>query len=267
MRVTLVQTNPQDDKAANLAEAERLIRAAVAEDRSDLVVLPEVFALMSDDGELKRACAEDLPDGETYRLLQGLSRELSVAIHGGSWHERGPEKLFNTTVVFDRTGAELARYRKIHLFDVETPDGKQYRESKSIAGGRDVVTYELDGHVFGCTICYDLRFPELFQALMRKGAEVILVPAAFTLQTGKDHWEPLLRARAIETECYVLAAAQWGPHARGTKHTYGHSMAVDPWGHVIARARDGVGWVTARMDFDYLRRVRGMIPVHRHKVL
>ncbi|HZH26339.1 MAG TPA: carbon-nitrogen hydrolase family protein [Azospirillaceae bacterium] len=267
MKVSLIQMNSREDKAANLAAAERLIRAAVAADGPDLVALPEVWPFQGVDAELKRANAEPLPDGEAYRLLHGLACELGVAIHGGSLHERGPEKLFNTTVVFDRDGRELARYRKMHLFDIVTPDGRAYRESSQIEGGREVVAYALAGRTVGCTICYDLRFPELFQALARKGAEVMMVPSSFTLQTGKDHWEVLLRARAIETGSYVVAPAQWGAFADGTRQTYGHSLVVDPWGHVVARASDGEGFVTARLDFDYLAKVREMIPVHRHKVL
>lgn len=266
MKASLIQTDARDDKAANLRQAEDLIARAVAEDRPDLVVLPEMFPYMGESVEGKRAAAEALPSGEAYALLCGMARRHGIYVHGGSLYEKADAGIFNTTVVFDREGREIARYRKIHRFDVTTPDGRTYRESALIEGGREIVTYEADGLRVGCTICYDLRFPELYQALMRKGADVIVVPAAFTLMTGKDHWEVLLRARAIETQTYVLACGRIGPFGDG-KMTYGHSMAVDPWGHVVARMSDGVGFVTARIDPEYLAKVRAGIPVAAHKVL
>ncbi|MBI3512767.1 MAG: carbon-nitrogen hydrolase family protein [Proteobacteria bacterium] len=272
--------NTQENKSANLAQAEQLIDRAVAEDRPDLVLLPEMFTMLSENLEAKRAVAETLPapdgttnavPGEAYALLQNLAARHRVHVHGGSLLERakneGGDKFFNTSVAFDRDGREVARYRKIHLFDVVTPDGKVYAESANVGRGSEIVTYQLEGHTVGCSICYDVRFPELYQALAKQGAEIIVVPSAFTLQTGKDHWEPLLRARAIETETYVLAAAQCGSYANGNRTHYGHSLVADPWGHVIARAQDKVGFVTTRLDFTLLRDVRQRIPVHEHKVL
>jgi predicted amidohydrolase len=275
MKISLIQMNTQERKDANLAQAERLIEAAMAEDRPDFVLLPEMFTMLSEDLEAKRANAEILPardgtntpPGEAYTMLQRLAARHRVHIHGGSLLERDGDQFFNTSVAFDRDGREVARYRKIHLFDVVTPDGKEYRESANVGRGSEIVTYQLEGHLVGCSICYDMRFPELYQALAKQGAEIVVVPSAFTLQTGKDHWEPLLRARAIETETYVLAAAQTGGFAGGKRMHYGHSLVADPWGHVIARAQDKVGFVTARLDFELLRDVRARIPVHQHKVL
>ena len=176
--------------------------------------------------------------------------------------------LHNTTVVFDRDGGEVARYRKIHMFDIETPDGVSYRESASFKPGDAVVTYDCEGTTVGCAICYDLRFPYLFQALVEAGAAVIALPSAFTLQTGKDHWEVLCRARAIEAQSYFVAPAQTGPHQVGneTRHTYGHSLVVDPWGHVTARASDGAGFVSARLDPARVAQVRQRMPVQDHRV-
>ncbi len=267
MKVSLIQMNSQENKSANLAQAERLIESAVADGRPDLVVLPEMFTYLGESGEAKRAAAETLPDGEAYALLRRLAARHRVVVHGGSLLEKDGEQYYNTTVAFDRSGAELARYRKIHLFDVVTPDGKSYRESATVGRGAEVVTYRTDDRTVGCTICYDLRFPELYQALAKKGAEIIMVPAAFTEATGKDHWEVLLRARAIETETYVLAAGQCGTYANGRRANFGHSLVANPWGHVIAQAEDKPGYVTARLDFDYLSEVRQAIPVHQHKVL
>ena len=170
-------------------------------------------------------------------------------------------------MVFDRDGRELARYRKLHLFDITTPDGKEYRESATFARGARVVTFDALGTRFGLSICYDLRFAELYLELAKAGAKVILVPAAFTLQTGKDHWEVLLRARAIETQTYVLAPAQWGRYANGGRANYGHSLIADPWGHVIAKAQDKVGYIAARLDLEEVERVRARMPCAQHRVL
>ena len=270
MKVALIQMNSGPDKAKNLAEAERLITAAVAADAPDWICLPECFDYLGGTREGKREAAEALPGGPAYTLMQDLARTHRVFIHAGSMLERIPDdaRLHNTTVAFDREGREVARYRKIHMFDITAPDGTDYRESAAFKRGEAVVTYQCEGVTVGCAICYDLRFPALFQALADRGATLIALPAAFTLQTGKDHWEVLCRARAIETETYFCAAAQTGAFAQGgeTRHTYGHSLVADPWGHVVARASDGVGWTTARIDPARVASVRAMIPVARHRV-
>jgi predicted amidohydrolase len=170
--------------------------------------------------------------------------------------------------VFDPDGQEIARYRKMHLFDIVAPDGTGYRESNTYGAGDEVVTYEADGTRVGCAICYDLRFPDLFWKLRERGAEVIFLPSAFTLATGKDHWEVMIRSRAIETQCWFAAPATWGKHLEGkgeARFTYGHSMIVDPWGHVTAKVSDGVGWVTARIDHKVTERVRRDMPVLEHR--
>ena len=269
MKVSLIQMNSQDDKAANLEQAERLVTAAVEEDNPDLVILPETFTYMSGNVEGERAAAERFPDGEAYNLMRGLAARLEVILHAGSMLEHDDGKYYNTSVVFDRDGSELARYRKIHLFDVVTPGGESYRESDVIARGGDVVSYDADGTRVGCTICYDIRFAELYRALADAGAAVITIPSAFTMETGKDHWEVLCRARAIETQTYVLAPNQVGKHPEGNdiRACFGHSMVVDPWGHVLARAQDKPGFITARLDFPYLASLRRSLPVHGHHVL
>jgi deaminated glutathione amidase len=171
-------------------------------------------------------------------------------------------------VVFDPNGTELARYRKMHLFDIVAPDGTGYRESNSYGAGDEVVTYRADGVKIGCAICYDVRFPDLFWKLREQGAEVIFLPSAFTLATGKDHWEALIRGRAIETQCWFAAPATWGKHLEGKgdpRFTYGHSMIVNPWGHLVAQVSDGIGWTTARIDQDLTARVRRDMPVLDHR--
>jgi nitrilase len=271
MKVSLIQMNSTNDKPRNLSQARELMEKAIREDGPDLLVLPEVFDFLGGTGKEKREAAETIPDGPAWTLCRDVAKEHKVFVHAGSILERvpGEDRLHNTTVVFDRGGKQIARYRKIHLFDIVTPDGMAYKESASMKPGDEVVTYDLDGVTVGCSICYDLRFSELFIQLARKGAQVIALPAAFTLQTGKDHWEVLCRARAIETETYFLAAAQHGPHTQGneTRHTYGHSMVVDPWGQVTAMASDGVGVVSARIDPKRVEKVRQMIPVAQHRVL
>ena len=270
MKVSLIQMNSINDKAANIAAAEALIERAVAEERPDWVLLPEQFDWAGGARAEKLAAAERLPGGPAYEMARGQAIKHRIFVHAGSIMEAidGEDRYHNTSVVFNREGEEIARYRKIHLFDVMTPDGTAYRESATVKAGDQVVTYDCEGVTVGCSICYDLRFPDLFQALMEKGAEMIAMPAAFTMQTGKDHWEVLLRARAIETQTYVCASAQTGSFTVGNeqRHTYGHSLVADPWGHVVAKASDGVGIVSARIDPARVKKVRGMIPVAEHKV-
>jgi nitrilase len=270
MKVSLVQMNSISDKAANIAAAKALIERAVAEEAPDWILLPEQFDWAGGSKADKLANAETLPGGPAYAMAQALARQHKVFIHAGSIMEKidGENRIHNTSVVFNRDGEEIARYRKIHLFDVTTPNGVAYNESATVKPGEPrAVTYDCEGVTIGCSICYDLRFPDLFQALAEKGARIIALPAAFTLQTGKDHWEPLLRARAIETETYVCAAAQTGSFTIGNeqRQTYGHSLVADPWGHVIAKASDGIGLTSTRIDPAMVEKVRQMIPVASHK--
>jgi len=267
MKVSLVQMNSQGDKQANLATAEALIRKAAAEDRPDLIVLPEYFACLHGVRADMHASGEEFPNGEAYGLMSSLAKELKVTLHSGSMVERVGNAHYNTTVVFNPEGKEIARYRKIHLFDVDVPGGLIYRESDSVSRGQDVVTYKVGDTTVGCAICYDIRFPELFQALRDKGAEVIVLPAAFTLMTGKDHWELLARARAVETQTYFLAVGQTGSNTGGQKWCWGHSMVIDPWGHMTAQCSDGVGITAAKLDFDYMKSIRINLPVANHHVL
>jgi nitrilase len=261
--------NSISDKAANIATAKALVERAVAEEGPDWILLPEHFDWAGGTKSDKLHNAENLPGGPAYSAMQELAARHRVFIHAGSCMERieGEDRIHNTTVAFDRKGDEVARYRKIHLFDVTTPDGASYRESATVKAGDAVVAYDCEGFRIGCTICYDLRFPALFQALADRGVDLIALPAAFTLQTGKDHWEVLLRARAIETQTYVCAAAQTGSFQvnNETRQTYGHSLVADPWGLVVAKASDGVGVVSTRLDKGQISRVRRMIPVAEHK--
>ncbi len=269
MKVSIIQMNSISDKAANVAATEALIERAVREERPDWVLLPEHFDWAGGVKADKLMNAERFPGGPAYTMAQRQAVKHRIFVHAGSIMETidGEDRIHNTSVVFNREGVEIARYRKIHLFDITTPDGTSYKESATVKPGDQVVTYDCEGVTVGCSICYDLRFPDLFQALAEKGAEIIALPAAFTMQTGKDHWEVLLRARAIETETYVCASAQTGSFTVGNeqRHTYGHSLVADPWGHVVAKASDGVGIVSARIDKAQVKRVRGLIPVAEHR--
>ncbi len=278
MRISVVQMNPGADKRANIDQARQLIDQAIESDHPGLVSLPEMWTCLGGSRDTKFAQAEKLPPpgsnqsgGPAYEFLREIARAERIHVHGGSIAEQAGDRLFNTTVVFSPDGIEMARYRKIHLFDIVAPDGTGYRESSTYGSGDEVVTLEADGVRLGLAICYDVRFPELFLALRRAGAEVVFLPSAFTLQTGKDHWETLIRARAIETQCWMAAAATWGKHLDGARNeprfTYGHSLVCDPWGHVVAKVSDGTGWATARIDAAVTQRVRRDMPVLDHRKL
>jgi nitrilase len=277
MRVSVIQMSPRADKDENMAQAQALIDGALGGDHADLVALPEVWTCLGGTAAEKTAAAEALPafgSGETggpaYEFLRQVATSRGIFVHGGSMGELDGGKLYNTTVVFGPDGVERARYRKIHLFDIVTPDGQGYRESDAYGAGTEIVNFDVNGTNVGLAICYDIRFPELFLALRRKNVDLIMLPAAFTLQTGKDHWEVLIRARAIETQCFFAAPACYGAHQTGsgeTRYTYGHSMIVDPWGHVIAKASDGLGWASATVDKTMMARVRADMPVLEHHKL
>ena len=201
-------------------------------------------------------------DGEFGEFFGRAARELGIWVHAGSFHEVGPDghRTFNTSLVFQPDGALVASYRKIHLYDVEIAGRVSYQESRSVAPGTETVVAEINGVRTGLSICYDLRFPELYRRLAVQGdAQVLIVPAAFMMHTGRDHWEVLLRARAIENQCYVVAAGQIGDHEPG-RTCFGRSMVVDPWGTVVAQAPDTVGVVTADLDLERLGKIRRELP-------
>ncbi len=261
-----VQLRSTTDTAANLDEVERQIRRAAAAG-AELVATPENTAYLGPQFH-KVELAEDL-DGPTATRFAKLADELGIHLLIGSLAERipdDPERCHNTSLLFGPTGDRLAHYRKIHLFDVDIPGGLTIAESDSVAPGEALVCVETPLGRLGLSICYDLRFPELYRALVDKGADVLFVPAAFTLTTGKDHWHTLLRARAIETQCWVLAPAQWGTHDEaGKRKSYGHSLIADPWGCVVADKGHGVGLAMAEIDLDRNAAVRQSVPVRQHR--
>jgi deaminated glutathione amidase len=258
MRVAAVQLNSTAEKAANMAIADRLTRAAAA-DGARLILLPEKWTAMGSDDDL-RAAAETL-DGPAISWARAVARELEVDLVAGSILERvaGREKLANTSVHVDPRGEVMAVYRKVHMFDVEV-GGRSYRESDVEDPGDEIVSSETaDGVELGLSICYDLRFPELYRILAVGGARVIALPSAFTLATTRDHWEPLLRARAIENQAFVIAANQVGAHPGGNR-SGGRSMIVDPWGVVLAQAQDREGHIVAELDLERQQEIRAQLP-------
>jgi predicted amidohydrolase len=257
LRVACVQINSSPSKAENLERMEPLVARAAATG-ADLVLLPEKWNGLGSH-EILLDVAEALDGGETVEAMSRWSRTHGVTLVGGSIAERreGRDKLANTCVVFDPDGEVAAVYRKIHMFDVEV-GGVVYRESEIEEPGDGPVSCEVEGWRLGLTVCYDLRFPELYRILAVEGAELVTVPAAFTLFTGKDHWELLLRARAVENQSYVVAANQWG--AVEGKASYGRSSIVDPWGVVLAQAPDGDGVVSAELDRAHMERIRRSVP-------
>jgi deaminated glutathione amidase len=258
LRVAAVQLNSTADQAANMAVADRLTRAAAA-DGASLIVLPEKWTAMGSDADL-RAAAETL-DGPAIQWARSIARELGVDLVAGSIVERvaGREKLANTTVHVDPRGEVQAVYRKVHMFDVDI-GGRSYRESDLEEPGEEIVLSEtVDGVGLGLSICYDLRFPELYRILALRGARVIALPAAFTLPTTRDHWEVLVRARAVENQAFIVAANQVGSHPGGHR-SGGRSMIVDPWGIVLAQAPDREGQIVAELDLERQREIRAELP-------
>jgi deaminated glutathione amidase len=265
--VAAVQLSSTSDAEANWRSAAGLIERAAGLGAS-LVATPENTNYLGPHGEKVRL-AESL-DGPTASRFAKLAERLEIHLLLGSFNEAGsePGKCRNTSVLFGPAGERLAVYRKIHLFDVDLSDEVRFTESATVEPGDRLVAVETSLGCLGLSICYDLRFPELYRGLRDGGAELLMVPSAFTATTGKAHWEPLLRARAIENQCYVVAPAQHGRHDdAGLRESYGHAMIVDPWGVVVACASDGPGLAIAEIDLERVAAVRRALPVAAHRRL
>ena len=258
-----VQMNSSLDKRANMQRAEALVREAAAQGAS-LVALPEMFNCLGPFADVVRQ-AESIP-GPTSEALGRLAAELNINLLAGSICERGDQDntSHNTSLLFSPDGEMVARYRKIHLFDVNLPGRVMVQESQWIAPGDEVVTAVTSLGRLGMSICYDLRFPELYRQFAEAAVDVLFVPAAFTKTTGRDHWEVLLRARAIENQAFVIAPNQCGRHTDDLV-SYGHSMIIDAWGTVLARAAEEECVITAEIDLDEMRNVRAQLPALRHR--
>ena len=267
-QVAVIQMTSTPEVEQNMAAAERLVRRA-ADAGAQLAVLPEAFAYLGPEAG-QRAVAEPLPGGgPLLARCQAWARSGGIELVLGGFWEASPrdERVFNTSVHLGRDGAIKALYRKIHLFDVDLADGTSLRESDKVAPGEEVVVSDAPFGTLGLSICYDVRFPELYRKLVERGAVALSVPAAFTLHTGKDHWHVLLQARAIESQAYVLAAAQAGNHF-GKRISYGHALIVDPWGCVVSQCSgEGEGIATAAVDTDLIGRIRTQLPSLKNRRL
>jgi predicted amidohydrolase len=271
--IAAAQMTSGDDLAANLATV-RSLAAEAAAAGAQMFVLPECFAFLGRREQDKMAIAEVIdPDrpGPIQATLRDLARDHSLWLIGGGMAERrpsdaAPTQVYNTAVVYAPTGELTARYRKIHLFDVDIPGGATLRESDSTCAGDELALARTPLATIGLSICYDLRFPELYRGLVAAGAEVIVVPAAFTAHTGAAHWHILLRARAIENQCYVVAPAQAGRH-NDKRESFGHTLIIDPWGTVIGELPAGTGVVTATIERDVLVKTRRQMPCLDHRSL
>jgi predicted amidohydrolase len=260
-----IQMTSLPDLQKNLVQAEELIDLAVRRG-AELVSLPENFSFLGDEGE-KVAQGEAIAQA-SEKFLKTMAQRFQVTILGGGFPVPvGNGKVYNTALLIDPSGQELCRYQKVHLFDVNVPDGNTYRESSTVMAGTHLPSVyhsnELGG--LGLSVCYDVRFPELYRHLAHQGADILFVPAAFTAYTGKDHWQVLLQARAIENTCYVIAPAQTGQHY-AMRHTHGHAMIVDPWGVILADAGDRPGVAIAEIDPVRLEQVRRQMPSLQHRV-
>lgn len=263
--IAVIQMSSSHDVAANLAETRRLVADAVTAG-AGLVVLPENFALMGLREEDKVAAAERPGSGPIQDTLAELAAKHGVWIVGGTAPLASEEedRVYAACLLFDERGECIARYDKMHLFDVTLDNGERYLESRTIVPGERIVVTDTPWGRLGLAVCYDLRFPGMFRAMLDLGAEIIALPAAFTAHTGRAHWEVLLRSRAIENQCFIAAAAQSGVHGNG-RETWGDSMIVDPWGAVINRLERGAGAVCAPCDRGQLQRIRRSFPVLDHR--
>ena len=269
MRVALVQLCSSDDPAANLPVTEKLVRAA-ADGGAVLVVTPEITNIVSSSRARQREMLRHEEEDPTLARLRAVAAEKGIWLVIGSLailtHD-ADGRFANRSFLIAPDGAIAARYDKIHMFDVALEKGESYRESASFRPGAEAVVADLPGARLGLSICYDMRFASLYRVLAQAGADIITVPAAFTVPTGRAHWQTLLRARAIETGCFVLAAAQSGHHAvteGPERRTYGHSLIVGPWGEILAEAPDGPGVIFAELDLSEIGKVRQMVPQLRH---
>jgi len=263
LRIAAIQMCSRQNRAENLTRAENLLRNAL-QHRPHLIALPENFSFLDREGN-KLTVMEELDNGPSIQMLQHFARTHNVMIVGGSLPLRSNKenRVTNTCLVFDIDGSIVARYDKIHLFDINLDAAHSFQESRYIAPGSNVVTFNCLDHTMGLSICYDVRFPELYRKLAMQGACVFFVPSAFTHRTGTDHWEILLRTRAIENLSYVVAPAQVGRHNEH-RESYGRSMIIDPWGQILAQAADRDCVITADLNFSHLNDVRQRLPCLEH---
>jgi len=266
-----IQFTSARDYEPNIRLVSDLIRRA-RDAGANLVLTPENTGLTEPVGKLRREKARDEANHPVLAALREVAREtgvwlligsLAIDLSGEPGEIEGERRLANRSYLIDPNGAIVARYDKVHMFDVDLAGGESYRESNAFRPGGQSVLAETPWGILGMTVCYDLRFPHLYRALAQAGADFLAIPSAFTVPTGKAHWHVLMRARAIENGCYVFAPAQWGEHAEG-RRTYGHSLIVDPWGEIVADGGEGVGIISARIDAAAIAKARRMVPSLKH---
>lgn len=263
IQVACLQLNAQSDRLTNLRFAESLIREAASKGAT-FVLTPENTCGIYPDARTKLAETVSQNEHPAISLFSGLAQELGIWLLAGSLAIKiSDHQVHNRSFLFGPDGKIAATYNKIHLFDVQLPTGEVLRESETVCAGNEAVVVQTAFCKLGLTICYDVRFPELYKALAQAGAQIITVPSAFTVPTGKAHWSTLLRARAIETGSFILAPAQTGSH-NSVRHTYGHSMIINPWGEVIAQAESQTGFISAELDLDAVFKARSAIPSLLH---
>lgn len=266
MSVAAVQLQSTDDVRSNLETSLKLCRTAI-EKGAAFVALPENFGFLGSEID-KRSLAKPIEGHPFLEPLRALAAKSGTSILAGSVPEQSsdPDRPFNTSVLIGSDGGLITTYRKIHLFDIDIPGGVTYAESSAVTAGDSLSIARLESFTLGLSVCYDLRFPELYRELVQRGADVLTVPAAFTLQTGKDHWDVLLRARAIESQAYIIAPNQWGQHGRG-RASWGKTQIIDPWGAVLATVGEHEGICFASLDPLYLRECRTNLPALQHRRL
>ena len=272
MKVCALQMESKPDKAYNLAQAESLIDEAVIKTSPQLVVLPEMFSYYGGTAKQRLENAESiLPHADrprtTFNFLQKLAKKYSIFIHGGSFCEVHNDHFFNTSIIFNSQGEHIATYRKIHLLELMFNDGQTFRESDFYSHGEEVTTYNCHNFTIGSAICFDLRFPALFHCLATHDSDIIALPSAFFEKTGKDHWEVLCRARAIETQNFIVAATQAGEiHClSSTRKLWGHAMIIDPWGRILQSLPHGIGYITNQLDFSLMDNIREQLPLQKKR--
>lgn len=267
--VAAIQMVSTDNVSENLQQAEKLIEEAVTK-RAKLITLPENFPLMGKHDEDRLQITESFDDGPLQLFLSEQSKKYKIWLLGGTipLKSNTPEKVFATNLLFNPNGECIARYDKIHLFDVVLDDrsGESYRESKTFESGNDIVVAQTEIGNIGLSVCYDLRFPEMYRKMHNKNVQIITAPSAFTATTGKAHWETLLKARAIENLCYLVASNQGGVHANG-RETWGHSMIVDPWGEILAEVKERTGVAVAQINIEKQNNLRERFPALTHRQL
>lgn len=260
--VAVCQMKVTDSKKENLEKARKMIKEAAYKENVKIVVLPEMFNCPYDTQVMREYAEEN--EGETEELLSSLAKELGIYIIGGSIPEKCNEKIYNTSFVFDSNGKNIAKHRKIHLFDVDIEGGVKFKESDVLSSGEEVTIVETEFCKLGVAICYDMRFPELMRMMALKGAEVIIVPAAFNMTTGPAHWNTLIKIRALDNQVYFVAASP-ARNIEANYLAYGHSSIVNPWGDIIEQCDEREGIICGEIDLEFIKKIREELPLLKHR--